>query len=71
MEDHRKEFLNQLERVYDAACEIMIAEHEKLRQQEQDNTNVLNTKGELPEDLAALYEKKRNVRSVGSRRLEE
>lgn len=61
MEDHRREFLNQLERVYGTSCEVMVSEHEKLRQQEQDNMNVLNTKGELPEDLATIYEKKRAV----------
>ncbi|GMH39542.1 hypothetical protein BSKO_07440 [Bryopsis sp. KO-2023] len=61
VEDHQKEFWGKLERVYEGSCEVLLTEHEKLQQLEQDNMNVLNTKGELPEDLATAYEKKRTA----------
>ena len=41
--------------------EAVLAEHKKLRDTENENTRVLNAKGELPENLAAEYEIKRKV----------
>ena len=41
--------------------EAVLTEHKKLRDTENENTRVLNAKGELPENLAAEYELKRKV----------
>ncbi|CAA2971180.1 regulator of nonsense transcripts UPF2 [Olea europaea subsp. europaea] len=51
----RKAFLT----YYDAAVELLQAEHASLRQMEHDNAKILNAKGELSEENASSYEKLR------------
>lgn len=55
------ELMGIIEKFWDQACKTLVIEHEKLEKLEEDNTNVLNTKGELPEELALEYEKRRKV----------
>eukprot|EP00803_Ostreobium_quekettii_P008396 evm.model.scf_755.1 EVM.evm.TU.scf_755.1 scf_755:18101-34941(-) len=60
-EEDRRQFRDGLERAFSVASSTLVTEHADLRQQEQDNMHVLNTRGELPEEMAAQYEKKRKA----------
>ncbi|KAG8388138.1 hypothetical protein BUALT_Bualt02G0094700 [Buddleja alternifolia] len=51
----RKAFLT----YYEAAVELLQAEHASLRQMEHENAKILNAKGELSEENASSYEKLR------------
>lgn len=55
------EFKSLMTRAGDCCFETVLAEHKKLRDLENENTRVLNAKGELPEALAVEYENKRHV----------
>jgi hypothetical protein len=46
-------------RTYQAACTILVKEHRELAALEQENTKVVNSRGDLPADLAQDYERKR------------
>ncbi len=48
-----------LGRAFQAACAALTEDHQALGEQEQENTRVLNSRGDLPADMAADYEKKR------------
>eukprot|EP00887_Chlorella_sp_A99_P007640 scaffold20.g7640.t1 len=53
------QFRGAVERCFGAACEALRAAHAALRQTEADNARVLNSRGDLPEDMAAAYEAQR------------
>ncbi|PIN10169.1 hypothetical protein CDL12_17245 [Handroanthus impetiginosus] len=57
--DQKKFFRKAFQTYYDAAVELLQAEHASLRQMEHENAKILNAKGELSEENAASYEKLR------------
>ncbi|KAL3835380.1 hypothetical protein ACJIZ3_010116 [Penstemon smallii] len=57
--DQKKFFRKAFQTYYDAAVELLQAEHASLRQMEHENAKTLNAKGELSEDNASSYEKLR------------
>lgn len=60
-ENESTEFMNIVKRSMTRSFETLLAEHKKLRDLENENTNVLNIRGELPENLAQEYEEKRRA----------
>ncbi|KAL0429650.1 UNVERIFIED_CONTAM: Regulator of nonsense transcripts UPF2 [Sesamum radiatum] len=57
--DQKKFFRKAFQTYYDAAVELLQAEHASLRQMEHENAKILNAKGELSEENASTYEKLR------------
>ncbi|GFP82417.1 regulator of nonsense transcripts upf2 [Phtheirospermum japonicum] len=57
--DQKKFFRKAFQTYYDAAVELLQAEHSSLRQMEHENAKILNAKGELSEENASSYEKLR------------
>ncbi|KAL2555376.1 Regulator of nonsense transcripts UPF2 [Forsythia ovata] len=57
--EHKKFFRKAFQTYYDAAVELLQAEHTSLRQMEHENAKILNAKGELSEENASSYEKLR------------
>ncbi|KAI3463563.1 hypothetical protein Pfo_020226 [Paulownia fortunei] len=57
--DQKKFFRKAFQTYYDAAVELLQAEHASLRQMEHENAKILNAKGELSEENASSYEKLR------------
>ncbi|KAL2555491.1 Regulator of nonsense transcripts UPF2 [Forsythia ovata] len=57
--EHKKFFRKAFQTYYDAAVELLQAEHASLRQMEHENAKILNAKGELSEENASSYEKLR------------
>ncbi|KAL0464063.1 UNVERIFIED_CONTAM: Regulator of nonsense transcripts UPF2 [Sesamum latifolium] len=57
--DQKKFFRKAFQTCYDAAVELLQAEHASLRQMEHENAKILNAKGELSEENASTYEKLR------------
>ncbi|BDA48017.1 Regulator of nonsense transcripts 2 [Coccomyxa sp. Obi] len=55
--DAQELFLAALVRAYERACEALLRDHAALARTEHDNQRVLNNRGELPEEMAAAYEK--------------
>lgn len=60
-DDERTALGKALGRSYQSACAALIEDHLALREQEKENTRVLNTRGDLPPEMAAEYEKKRKA----------
>ncbi len=58
-EPARQQAQKVLERAFEGGSEALVADHAELRAQEQENARVLNTRGDLPEALAAEYERLR------------
>jgi regulator of nonsense transcripts 2 len=50
-----------LGRSYQSSCAALVEEHAALGEQEKENTRIINTRGDLPPDMAAEYEKKRKA----------
>lgn len=48
-----------VERCFDGACEALQSAHTALQATEAENARVLNSRGDLPEDMAAAYEAQR------------
>lgn len=57
--DHKKIFRKAFHTYYDAAAELLQAEHTSLRQMEHENAKILNAKGELSDENVSSYEKLR------------
>ncbi|GMG99374.1 hypothetical protein Nepgr_001214 [Nepenthes gracilis] len=57
--DQKKFFKKAFHAYYDAAMEVLQAEHTSLRQMEHENAKILNAKGELSDDNVSSYEKLR------------
>ncbi|CAI9767454.1 unnamed protein product [Fraxinus pennsylvanica] len=57
--EQKKFFRKAFQMYYDAAVELLQAEHASLRQMEHENAKILNAKGELSEENATSYEKLR------------
>ncbi|KAK6153893.1 hypothetical protein DH2020_013532 [Rehmannia glutinosa] len=57
--DQKKYFRKAFQTYYDAAVELLQAEHASLRHMEHENAKILNAKGELSEENASSYEKLR------------
>ncbi|KAL3617609.1 Regulator of nonsense transcripts upf2 [Castilleja foliolosa] len=57
--DQKKLFRKSFQTYYDAALELLHAEHASLRQMEHENAKILNAKGELSEENASSYQKLR------------
>lgn len=53
------QFAAAVTRCFESACEALQASHAALRETEAANARVLNSRGDLPEDLAAAYEAQR------------
>lgn len=50
-----------VDKAFDAACAALVADHKALCALEQENTRVINSRGDLPADAAAEYESKRKA----------
>ncbi|XP_057981862.1 regulator of nonsense transcripts UPF2 isoform X1 [Malania oleifera] len=57
--DQKKIFRKSFHAYYDAAAELLQAEHSSLRQMEHENAKILNAKGELSDENVSSYEKLR------------
>ncbi|CAN6443435.1 unnamed protein product [Victoria cruziana] len=57
--DQKKVFRKAVFSYYDAAADLLQSEHASLRQMEQENSKILNAKGELSEENVTSYEKLR------------
>lgn len=50
-----------LGRSYQSACAALVEEHTALGEQEKENMRIINTRGDLPPEMAAEYERKRKA----------
>ncbi|XP_031488247.1 regulator of nonsense transcripts UPF2 [Nymphaea colorata] len=57
--DQKKAFRKAVFSYYDSATDLLQSEHASLRQMEQENSKILNAKGELSEENVTSYEKLR------------
>ncbi|XP_052203853.1 regulator of nonsense transcripts UPF2 isoform X2 [Diospyros lotus] len=57
--DQKKFFRKAMHSYYDAVAELLLSEHNSLRQMEHENAKILNAKGELSDENASSYEKLR------------
>ncbi|KAK9907680.1 hypothetical protein WJX75_008040 [Coccomyxa subellipsoidea] len=55
--DSQELLMAALTKAFDRACKALLRDHAALARTEHDNARVLNNRGELPEEMAAAYEK--------------
>ena len=56
-ESIQQQFNKIIEDYFNLICKHAVAQHKKLRETERENQNILNTKGELTEELSQSYQK--------------